>query len=184
MSDLRGMRSGWGRIADERVRQIDAEGYYSFHDDDHTADELARAADCYLNAEGPDCPMPGSWPWPYSGWNPKDRISNLVRAGALIAAEIDRLQRLAKRQEGGRVVIPSTWATLRSRLAKAGWSEQRQADARAGYELGYYAALRQLGQTTTAESMHKVWHEYYATAADDAKDAVKRIKAGPKGGDV
>lgn len=84
---------GWGRIADERVRQIDAEGYRARRDDEYTAEELVRAADCYLNAAGPSDAMPGSWPWPHHAWNPKDRISNLVRAGALIAAEIDRLQR-------------------------------------------------------------------------------------------
>jgi hypothetical protein len=32
------------------------------------------------------------WPWSFEWWKPKDRIRNLVRAGALIAAEIDRLQ--------------------------------------------------------------------------------------------
>lgn len=99
MSDPRDMRSGWGRIADERVRQIDGKGYYATRDDEYTAGELVRAADCYLNADGEECPMPGSWPWPYSLWKPKDRISNLVRAGALIAAEIDRLRRIAARVE-------------------------------------------------------------------------------------
>lgn len=81
-------------------------------------------------------------------------------------------------------MIPNTWATLRSRLAKAGWSERRQDDARVGYELGYYAALHQLGQTTTAESILKAWHEYMSASEADAKDAVERIKAGPKGGDA
>ena len=34
------------------------------------------------------------WPWSETYWNPNpnDRIHNLVRAGALIAAEIDRLE--------------------------------------------------------------------------------------------
>ncbi|WP_165073293.1 hypothetical protein [Paludisphaera rhizosphaerae] len=87
-----GKRSGWGRIADERVHQLDI-GYDACGDDRYTCDELVRAADCYLNAEGPDAPMPGSWPWSWETWNPQDRISNLARAGALIAAEIDRRQR-------------------------------------------------------------------------------------------
>lgn len=33
------------------------------------------------------------WPWAVRWWKPKDPIRDLVRAGALIAAEIDRLQR-------------------------------------------------------------------------------------------
>jgi hypothetical protein len=36
------------------------------------------------------------WPWDQDWWKPSpDPIRNLVKAGALIAAEIDRLQRLA-----------------------------------------------------------------------------------------
>jgi hypothetical protein len=33
------------------------------------------------------------WPWEWSFWKPRDPVRNLVIAGALIAAEIDRLQR-------------------------------------------------------------------------------------------
>lgn len=37
---------------------------------------------------------PREWPWDASWWKPSpDPIANLVKAGALIAAEIDRLQR-------------------------------------------------------------------------------------------
>ena len=32
------------------------------------------------------------WPWAQDFWKPKDQLRNLVRAGALIAAAIDRLQ--------------------------------------------------------------------------------------------
>jgi hypothetical protein len=35
-----------------------------------------------------------SWPWDAEWWKPSpDSVRNLVKAGALIAAEIDRLQR-------------------------------------------------------------------------------------------
>lgn len=38
------------------------------------------------------------WPWATDWWKPSDDpITNLVRAGALIAAEIDRLLREATR---------------------------------------------------------------------------------------
>lgn len=97
MSDMRGVRSGWGQIADERVRQLDAEGYRAEHDDEHDGGELARCAAGFLGAEGPDAPKPADWPFGCCDWKPKDRIRNLVRAGALIAAEIDRLQRAAAR---------------------------------------------------------------------------------------
>jgi hypothetical protein len=35
------------------------------------------------------------WPWEDKWWKPKDRRRDLVRAGALIVAEIERLDRLA-----------------------------------------------------------------------------------------
>lgn len=36
-----------------------------------------------------------SWPWDEEWWKPsEDPVRNLVKAGALIAAEIDRLQRV------------------------------------------------------------------------------------------
>lgn len=79
-------------------------------------------------------------------------------------------------------MIPETWSKVMNRLGKAGWDARRREDARTGYELGYYAALHQLGATASADSMAKVWHEYYGEAKADAKDALKRIKAGERGG--
>lgn len=74
-------------IAAERQRQIDAEGWTPAHDDAHDYGELARAAACY--AVG----LKNDWPWSDSWWKPKDRRTDLVRAGALIVAEIERLDR-------------------------------------------------------------------------------------------
>lgn len=85
-------------IAQERRRQIDKEGFSATHDDRHEHGELVLAAIAYAEADEVDL---GSiftaafsfWPWDACWWKPRDRISNLIRAGALIAAEIDRLQR-------------------------------------------------------------------------------------------
>lgn len=83
--------SGIDLIASERQRQIHELGWTSDHDDTHTNEELVSAAICYLFEDTTICP----WPWPESAWNKdKDTVRNLVKAGALIAAEIDRLQRL------------------------------------------------------------------------------------------
>jgi hypothetical protein len=60
--------------------------------------ELIDAAICYAK-DGPQLRHDGApekWPWSLSWWKPKGRIRNLERAGALIAAEIDRLDRAAK----------------------------------------------------------------------------------------
>lgn len=83
-------------IEEERKRQIE-KGYDSKHDEKHFMGELADAASCY--AMTPDTRptelSPFPWPW-MGGWNPTpdNRIKELTKAGALIVAEIERLQKL------------------------------------------------------------------------------------------
>ena len=90
-------------IAEERQRQIKVEGWTKEHDAEHTDGSLASAAVCYaIPSEYRHysyCPLrkarvPDFWPWDKKWWKPcpKNRIRELVKAGALIAAEIDRLQ--------------------------------------------------------------------------------------------
>ena len=80
-------------IVAERKRQIEVTGWDADHDENHQDGELWHAARCYLSLKPGDIRMPGGWPWDQGDFKPKSRIENLVRAGALIAAEIDRLQR-------------------------------------------------------------------------------------------
>lgn len=87
------MKTGLQLITEERERQISAEGYSHAHDDRHDRSELSHAAGCYLLAEGPHDGMPSVWPWGAEWWKPKDRLKNLVRAGALFLAEAQRLER-------------------------------------------------------------------------------------------
>lgn len=99
------LSEGLRRIGGERLRQIEDEGWTAEHDAGHTKGELAMVACCYA-APQPiyvmDRAQAGVYvlfadPWPES-WNPEhdkrsqhDRIKQLEIAGALIAAEIDRL---------------------------------------------------------------------------------------------
>ena len=71
----------------ERSRQVACEGFSPEHDDEHTNRALIQAALCYIKGDAT------GWPWEPRWWKPKSRVRNLVKAGALIAAEIDRLQR-------------------------------------------------------------------------------------------
>lgn len=85
-------------IAAERERQVAEEGWTPEHDDEHTSSELVDAAACYCVsalAEFTDY----CWPWDAEWWKPSpdDRIRELVKAGALIAAEIDRIRRADER---------------------------------------------------------------------------------------
>jgi hypothetical protein len=80
-------------IALERARQVSQEGWTTEHDDKHGNSELAVAAECYVRHYLNDPKPTMYWPWERKWWKPKDDLRNLITAGALIAAEIDRLQR-------------------------------------------------------------------------------------------
>lgn len=102
------MTSGTDLITQERQRQLEG-GRTVESDRRYVSLELWDAARCYMAAsrfaELFHTPMPrhnrdleGFWPWPEASWNPSvDPVRNLVKAGQLIAAEIDRLQ--AERSE-------------------------------------------------------------------------------------
>jgi len=85
-------------VVTERRRQVEEEDWSPSHDDEHGHGELAKAAACYaLHTEpvGNVGDYLRFWPWGGDSWKPKDRRRNLVRAGALILAEIERLDRAA-----------------------------------------------------------------------------------------
>ena len=102
-------------IAKERERQITEEGWTPDHDDQHDSSEMAWVA-CYyampsmimdkctcghIIALSPDVMFDETgWANEHAkrtGW--VDRIKDLVKAGALIVAEIDRLKRKAENPE-------------------------------------------------------------------------------------
>ena len=96
-------------IAAERERQLTFEGYQPDHDDKHTRGELAAAAHGYallaaiqsnghLDCAASEMTPPPAWPFDQASWKPSDdKIRNLEKAGALIAAELDRLLRKQER---------------------------------------------------------------------------------------
>ncbi|WP_241652168.1 hypothetical protein [Pseudomonas aeruginosa] len=92
----------WLDVQAERRRQITAEGWTPQHDDEHPDGQMSQAAGCYaLHAGGIGTDWPGGirngsalfWPWDEEWWKPKSARENLVRAGALVLAEIERLDR-------------------------------------------------------------------------------------------
>lgn len=90
-------------IRAERERQISEEGWSPQHDAAHKQGELAGAAACYalrdLNIQNEDLRRQADrlvddlWPWAPFWWKPTSRRRNLVRAAALLVAEIERLDR-------------------------------------------------------------------------------------------
>ncbi|MBN9568743.1 MAG: hypothetical protein J0H79_14175 [Alphaproteobacteria bacterium] len=104
-------------LAAERMRQICGEGYSLAHDDEHVGRELAKGAAAYAFAASLDRKAredfwrraPDSWgvwqtrsiwPWSVVQFKPTHRRRDLIKAGAMIIAEIGRLDRAAKGRMG------------------------------------------------------------------------------------
>ncbi|EOY1010267.1 hypothetical protein ACP1JC_003657 [Pseudomonas aeruginosa] len=90
----------WLDVQAERRRQVEAEGWTPEHDDLYCAAELPRAAAAYI-LNGANDEAPAIWSFSAKWWKPRDARSNYVRAGALILAEIERLDRAAPGKEVG-----------------------------------------------------------------------------------
>lgn len=104
LDERQDVTNGVKSIQVERRRQI-IDGFDSVHDDQHTTGQLLLAARCYVvaamlaerNTELPTLARRAGhlWPWQQSAWNPStDPLRNVIKAGALLAAEADRLERL------------------------------------------------------------------------------------------
>jgi hypothetical protein len=92
--------TGIERIGAERKRQIEVEGWTAEHDDKWVNGELAEASATYASL--PHCEgafinwRKLHWPFDIEWYKPEEnRIRELEKAGALVAAEIDRLLRKA-----------------------------------------------------------------------------------------
>ena len=116
---LGGQQGGIADIVAERRRQVEAEGWSIENDDEHDDCSLAHAAAAYALGEGlgtkaasyrddvsggrgetpvwgvRERKVPLAWPssWDARWWKPSNRRRDLVKAGALIVAEIERLDR-------------------------------------------------------------------------------------------
>lgn len=116
--------TGPALIALERQRQVEEEGYDAKHDDAHGKCEIRKAAECYARppalrqlqtvkvsvqvARGLADPdrstsvrvrVPKGWPWAAEWWKPtpRDRVRELVKAGALYMAECSRQNRAGRK---------------------------------------------------------------------------------------
>ncbi len=86
-------------IAAERRRQMEVEGWTPQHDDEHERGEMAQAAACYAmsscgHMDWMRARALGMWPWAQKWWKPKGGRPDLIRAAALLVAEIERLDRI------------------------------------------------------------------------------------------
>ncbi|HEP8838425.1 TPA: hypothetical protein VDU70_002225 [Pseudomonas aeruginosa] len=96
----------WLDVQAERRRQVEVEGYHGFRDNHYISYELSKAARAYIEVSwhalsgGLPCKKPESWPW-VAGFKWSDGRTMLVKACALVLAEIERLDRAAHGKEVG-----------------------------------------------------------------------------------
>lgn len=105
-----------GLIEDERSRQILCKGWTPEHDDAHTDGELARAAGAYAIGDQELLDASGEriaeilWPFEDHKFRPKENsLRNLVKAGALIVAECERILRILERGVPGIILAQEEW---------------------------------------------------------------------------
>lgn len=84
----------------ERRRQIEVEGWTPEHDDEHSDGGMAVAAACYATSNHPHIGgLKARSMWGWTGWadrwfKPTTDRRNLVKAAALLLAEIERMDRV------------------------------------------------------------------------------------------
>lgn len=90
----------------ERARQVVYEGFTPDHDDKHQHGEIALAAAAYAygsqyhRLDRDAGARPSWWPWDMRWWKPHNPRRDLIKAAALILAEIARLDRSAAKEGG------------------------------------------------------------------------------------
>lgn len=101
-------------VLQERNRQQSVEGFTIEHDDAHSDRGLLKAAQAYVEHVRSRSwtigdygahnyqtdPPPICWPWERSWWKPKDSRRDLVRAAALLLAELERMDRASPLTQG------------------------------------------------------------------------------------
>ncbi|AYF32174.1 hypothetical protein CSH63_33000 [Micromonospora tulbaghiae] len=98
-------------IGAERIRHLEVKGYDANHDDQYRDGELAGMALWYADDESSAIDWPGNLDdLPARG----DRLQDLVRAGSLLAAEVDRLLR-ERRVRAGSLLAAEVDRLLRER---------------------------------------------------------------------
>ncbi|WP_428718547.1 hypothetical protein [Undibacterium curvum] len=90
-------------VAAERRRQVEVEGFTHENDDKYDCCELSLAAGCYamFTSGYPEGDPVNYWIWDKKWWKPsEDKRKNLIKAAALLIAEIERIDRTTTKKVG------------------------------------------------------------------------------------
>lgn len=100
-------------VAAERHRQISGEAYSLDHDDSLIPGDLARGAAAYALSGAIQEPLSrlrmrewtaSVWPWDRNLFRPTQPRRDLIKAAAMLIAEIGRFDRAARRRHGGATI--------------------------------------------------------------------------------
>lgn len=114
-------KTGLSLIITERVRQQQIEKFDKMHDEQHDQNELAIVAACYALPEHIrlDIQYPETWDAKWWKPTPNDRIKELTKAGALIAAEIDRLLAIEQIDKpDNQIAFEKEWEEIETKYVK------------------------------------------------------------------
>lgn len=90
-------------VAAERNRQVHVEGFTADRDDQYDSRQLSTAAACYaaFTTAYPAGDPVEHWPWDKRWWKPSaEHRKNLIKAAALLIAEIERIDRITTKKGG------------------------------------------------------------------------------------
>ncbi|WP_443698629.1 hypothetical protein [Pseudomonas sp.] len=171
MTDILATGTALGDVAAERQRQLSVEGWTDQHDDEHDGGELAGAASAYAlyaanelhphsqgdGNYGEACPE--VWPFNPNWWKPVDPRTALVKAGALILAEIERIDRDAAKTQIEIVSLDwaqaPEWADKYGRAGDCGskvwFSDTRYRYESSGAEYAISSGIHKAGTYALAE---------------------------------
>lgn len=181
-------------VLTERKRQVEVEGWSTKHDDEHKSGGMAVAAACY--AIGDRTGLRGiidKQLWAWTGWasswfKPKDTRSNLVRAGALILAEIERIDRAEAAGEPkvyadfvGNVTMTIGTPSASSTVDPFGVLKTPARDPHRGGSSYEASMLRNLLARIHGDGGHYVEEHGLDKALEDADELVSTWQAGVSG---
>ena len=133
LGDARAQALGVDLIRAERARQVAVEGYTPEHDAHHGDGDLIRAAVAYATAAvgATEEHTTKWWPWDRPGFKPgPEPLDSLVKAGALIAAEIDRIMATTAAEPPGTrspALAPGSPVAAPTEAGEGGWRERAEA---------------------------------------------------------
>ena len=175
MTDTQQTPTGMQLIQVERERQIKAEGWNDAHDNQFDVGVLETAGEYYIQ-QGETCRV-----WPFENLPKlKDQRSNYIRGGALLMAEVDRIERITYSPTCG-FEIRNRYSSFATRIKKriqwvADRLDSKTTETVNVWSVRLYSHACAFTVATWQEVLeHLQEHTEYVTDSDIKKISIKKI---------